>query len=217
MDRITRPLRRSSIVLLMIASFVLAACGANPETSATADQEQPTAAATSAPTTEPTEAPTVPANPTATEETDSAATESEPTVPPEPSATPEPAEPTTPPEPAGPVSLSDGTFNVIDDLHAGTGTVSLIQQPDGSHILRLNEDFTVTFGPDLFVWLSTHTEPRTGAEAQEGYVNLGRLQAREGIQEYVIPADVDISAYQSALIWCRAFSQVMTSAGLSAE
>jgi hypothetical protein len=117
--------------------------------------------------------------------------------------------------PSGPVVLRSGTFNFVDDLHNGTGTAQIIEQPDGSHILRLESDFSVTFGPDLFMWLAGHPEPKTGDEARnQGYVNLGGLQSRSGAQEYEIPADVNLDAYQSAVVWCRAFGQVMTSAPL---
>jgi hypothetical protein len=111
--------------------------------------------------------------------------------------------------------LRSGTFNFVDNLHNGTGTAQIIEQPDGSHILRLESDFSVTFGPDLFMWLAGHPEPKTGDEAQnQGYINLGGLQSRSGAQEYTIPADVNLDQYNSAVVWCRAFGQVMTSAPL---
>jgi hypothetical protein len=84
--------------------------------------------------------------------------------------------------------------------------------------VRLEENFSVTFGPDLFVWLSGHPQPRSSAETQDqGYVNLGGLQSRSGAQEYTIPADVNLDNYESVVIWCRAFSQVMSSAELLEE
>ncbi|MGB7250098.1 MAG: DM13 domain-containing protein, partial [Phormidesmis sp.] len=36
-------------------------------------------------------------------------------------------------------------------------------------------------------------------------VNLGRLEKTDGAQRYAIPADVDIEALKSAVIWCRQF------------
>jgi hypothetical protein len=116
------------------------------------------------------------------------------------------------------VALSSGSFTFVDNLHSATGTATIVEQPDGTRIVRLEENFSVTFGPDLFVWLSGHPQPRSSAETQDqGYINLGGLQSRDGAQEYTIPADVDLSNYQSVVIWCRAFSQVMSSAELTEE
>jgi hypothetical protein len=219
--------------LLLALALLLAACGG---TSPVAEQDAPTEAPPTeeAPTEAPTEAPPTEEAPTEEAPTEEAPTEApDPTEPQpttsateeatttEPTAAPEPTEPPTatsvPPTatPSGPVVLRSGTFNFVDDLHNGTGTAQIIEQPDGSHILRLESDFSVTFGPDLFMWLAGHPEPKTGDEARnQGYVNLGGLQSRSGAQEYEIPADVNLDAYQSAVVWCRAFGQVMTSAPL---
>jgi hypothetical protein len=34
----------------------------------------------------------------------------------------------------------------------------------------------------------------------------GDLQSTDGSQRYEIPADVDIDAFKSAVIWCRQFN-----------
>jgi hypothetical protein len=228
--------------LLLVVALVLAACGTAETTADVEPTAEPTAEPTSGDTDDPTAEPTAEptsgdaddptTEPTAestsgdtdntgsndTADTQVAAAPSatpEPTDTPAPSATPEPS---ATPTPAGPVALKSGTFNVIDNQHSGTGTATILEQPDGSHILRFDANFSVTFGPDLFVWLSGHPEPRTSGESQnQGYVNLGSLQSRNGAQEYTIPADVDVEEFESALVWCRAFSQVMTSAALTSE
>jgi hypothetical protein len=189
------------------------------DTTAATSTPEPEPTATAAPT-EPadptTAAPTEPADPTAS---DTAAATSTPE--PEPTATEVPATPTevpATPTPAGPVTLSAGSFIFIDNLHSAEGTASIVQQPDGTRVLRFDQNFSVTFGPDLFVWLSGHPLPTTEAETiNQGYVQLDRLQSRSGTQEYVIPADVNLDNFQSAVVWCEAFRQVMSSATLEAE
>jgi hypothetical protein len=220
--------------LTMVLAAMLAllvACGASPAEQAAEPTEpaEPTAEPTTAPTepaeptTEPTEAPTDEETSTENDtgsEAAAAPTEAPPTEAPEPTDAPPTAtpEPTAEPTPSGPVALRSGQFNTIDNLHSGTGTATLVQQPDGSHVLRFQENFSVTFGPDLFVWLAGHPEPIANEDAQsQGWVNLGGLQSREGAQEYVIPPDVNVDEYQSALVWCRAFGQIMTSAPLTEE
>ena len=51
--------------------------------------------------------------------------------------------------PAAPAQsrLAAGTFGVVDGIHRGEGTASLVQLPDGQRVLRLEEDFRVTNGP----------------------------------------------------------------------
>jgi hypothetical protein len=60
--------------------------------------------------------------------------------------------------------------------------------------------------------------PRSSSEAlDQGYFEIATLRAREGNQEYTLPADIDLSAYESAIIWCERFSVVMSSAELMPE
>ena len=93
-----------------------------------------------------------------------------------------------------------------DGFHNAEGVAKIIQLADGTDILRL-EKFKATNGPDLYVYLSTD---KTNADI----VNLGRLKGNIGNQNYLIPAGTDITKYNTALIWCRAFSVIFGSAEL---
>jgi len=93
-----------------------------------------------------------------------------------------------------------------DGFHNAEGVAKIIQLADGTDILRL-ENFKATNGPDLYVYLSTD---KTNADT----VNLGRLKGNIGNQNYLIPAGTDITKYNTALIWCRAFSVIFGSAQL---
>jgi Electron transfer DM13 len=94
-----------------------------------------------------------------------------------------------------------------DGFHNAEGVAKVIQLTDGNYILRL-ENFKSTNGPDLYVYLS---EDKTNADI----INLGRLKGNIGNQNYPIPAGTDLSKYNTALIWCRAFSVLFGSAQLS--
>ena len=93
-----------------------------------------------------------------------------------------------------------------DGFHNAEGVAKIIQLADGTDILRL-ENFKATNGPDLYVYLSTD---KTNADI----VNLGRLKGNIGNQNYLIPAGTEITKYNTALIWCRAFSVIFGSAQL---
>lgn len=139
--------------------------------------------------------------------------ESFPTVEPQvvaPTAMEEPAAMT---EEAGMTMLAQGSFYNI--IHAGSGQAIVYQLADGSRILRL-QDFSVDNGPDLYVYL-VPVNPVPDAVGSEipGSVNLGRLKGNLGDQNYDIPADLDLSQFQSVVIWCQAFRVPFSAAPLN--
>ena len=135
-----------------------------------------------------------------------------------------PAEPTAdadatppPPEPAGPVDLATGTL--ISHEHETTGTVRVIELPDGSRQLAI-ENLDTTNGPDVHVWLSAGPviEGFDGWFTAGGhpYVDLGMIKGNQGNQVYDIPADVDLSAYPTVDLWCVQFAVSFGAAALTA-
>jgi hypothetical protein len=170
---------------------------------------------------EPTADPTVTREPTTETEDEPEETPASPTTASRatPEREPEPTQET--PEatatPAGPVALSSGSFTFIDNLHNAEGIATIYRLPDDTRVLRL-EGFRVSDGPDLYVSLSGHPMPRSTSETfDQGYFQLDVLQAQQGNQEYVIPADVELDSFESVVIWCEQFSTVMSSAELTTE
>jgi hypothetical protein len=103
--------------------------------------------------------------------------------------------------------LLTGSFvGVGDGIHDAQGIAKVIPIEDGGDVLRL-EDLVVTNGPDLYVYLSTD-------KSASDFMNLGRLKANIGNQNYPIPVGTDLSKYDTVLIWCRAFSVLFGSADL---
>jgi hypothetical protein len=105
-----------------------------------------------------------------------------------------------------PEDLKTGNFiGVGDGIHDATGVAKVI--PVGEdRILRL-EEFRSTNGPDLYVYLSID-------ERATDFVSLGKLKANIGNQNYEIPEGVDLSRYDTVLIWCQQFSVLFGSAML---
>jgi hypothetical protein len=106
--------------------------------------------------------------------------------------------------------LLTGSFvGVGDGIHDAQGIAKVLPIEGGGDVLRL-EDLVVTNGPDLYVYLSTD-------KRASDFVNLGRLKANIGSQNYPIPVVTDLSKYDTVLIWCRAFSVLFGSADLKSQ
>jgi hypothetical protein len=107
-----------------------------------------------------------------------------------------------------------GMFGEIDAIHKGQGTVTIVESADGAAVMRF-EDFQVTNGPDLYVYLSGHPAPRTSAELhQVDAYEVATLKGNVGAQNYTLPADLDLSRFKSVVIYCKRFTTVFSTAAL---
>ncbi len=109
--------------------------------------------------------------------------------------------------------VASGTFihaSPGDPIHYGRGKVSVFQD-----LLHLENDFEVGPGPKFHVYLvpEQNVVPSTNV-ARLMYVDLGRLKAFKGSQNYPIPAGVDLARYQSVVIWCEQFGVLISPAAL---
>ena len=113
--------------------------------------------------------------------------------------------------------VASGSFGAIDGVHKGHGSASLIRLDDGPPVLRF-EDFQVTNGPDLYVYLSANSAPRSSAELHErAAFEVGQLKGNVGDQNYTLPADLNLDDFSSAVIYCRRFEVVFSTAELRHE
>lgn len=108
--------------------------------------------------------------------------------------------------------LLNGEFRDADSFHMGSGLATIYELASG-RVLRF-ENFDVTNGPDLRVLLSTNPNP-TSRDDIGDYVDLGSLKGNQGNQNYDIPADLDLSQYQSVVIYCMPFHVVFSVASLN--
>lgn len=137
-------------------------------------------------------------------------TEDAPATTPPPDTTPEPV------APPAPVDLATGSF--ITHEHQTSGSVRIVQQPDGSRVLAI-AGLDTSDGPDLRVWLSD--QPVIEGTAGWGvfddglFLELGTLKGNVGDQVYEIPAGVDITPYTSVSIWCARFAVSFGAAALA--
>jgi hypothetical protein len=101
--------------------------------------------------------------------------------------------------------------NPKDPFHYGKGRVTVY-----SSLLHLESNFEVGPGPKFHVYLvpESNIVPSTNV-AKTMYVDLGRLKAFKGSQNYPIPDGVDLAKYGSVVIWCEQFGVLISPAALT--
>ena len=83
-----------------------------------------------------------------------------------------------------------------------TGSAKIYNDINQKKVLL--DNFTITDGPDLKVYLSTTSAPNT-------FVNLGALTSS---RVYLIPNSVDLSVYKYVLIHCQQYNHLFAIAEL---
>ncbi|HET9735115.1 MAG TPA: DM13 domain-containing protein [Burkholderiales bacterium] len=109
--------------------------------------------------------------------------------------------------------LARGEFihaNPQDPIHYGKGRVTVYEG-----VLHLEPDFEVGPGPKYHVYLvpEKNVLPSTNV-ARTMFVDLGRLKAFKGSQNYEMPAGVDVAKFDSVVIWCEQFGVLISPAAL---
>lgn len=100
-----------------------------------------------------------------------------------------------------------------DPVHYGKGAVNVYPST-----VFLGEDFEVGPGPDFHVYLVPKAEIRDASEVKNTmFVDLGRLRAFKGSQNYAIPAGINLKNFPSVVIWCRQFGVLISPADLAFE
>jgi hypothetical protein len=149
---------------------------------------------------------------------ESAPTEPVPAEPDEPVAS-EPAPPTPSDEPVvtevpAPqiVTLAEGGFVPLG-RYSGEGTAVVLNDGSDQRFVRF-EDFSTDNGPDLRVYLAASDANGDAGAFDDDFVDLGVLKGNIGDQNYEIPPGVDLSVYDTVVVWCVRFSTPFTAADL---
>ena len=110
--------------------------------------------------------------------------------------------------------LARGDFihaNPADPVHYGQGRLTVY---DG--LVHLEQDFEVGPGPKFHVYLVPEAEVTPDTRVEETmYVDLGRLKAFSGSQNYPIPDGVNIQDFQHVVVWCEQFNVLISPAKLA--
>ncbi|MCY3799450.1 MAG: DM13 domain-containing protein [Chloroflexi bacterium] len=110
-------------------------------------------------------------------------------------------------------ALMSGDFQELDALHWGAGKATIYELTDSTRILRF-EDFSSARGGDVRVYLARDPQPLSALQLGDDFLDLGRLKGNVGDQSYFLPTDHDLSAYKSAVVFCRQFNMSITVATL---
>lgn len=123
-------------------------------------------------------------------------------------------------EPAAPAvpeirTIATNNGELVDHAHRGDGTANVIT--DGTRtFLRFEDDFAIDNGPDLNVYLVRGVDADGPAGAfDDDFIDLGDLKGNIGAQNYELPEGVDISEYDTVVIWCVRFGVAFNAANLS--
>jgi hypothetical protein len=130
-------------------------------------------------------------------------------VEPEPSTGPAPDAPEEPEPPPQPVRVAAAPLQGLAG-HSASGNVSLIRNPDGSHVVRF-ESFDIEGTPDPELYLLEGADQRN-----PGGADLGAQRGNVGdVSDYAVPAGVEPGANWTVLVWCGQFAVEIANATLA--
>lgn len=114
-----------------------------------------------------------------------------------------------------PVTAATGVFQRVDAVRWAQGDVTLFEGSDGGRVLRF-ENFSMANAPDMRVFLSASTSPRTAEEmrVQGVEVDLGAIVGISGAQSYTVSGGVDITQYRSVVLYSPALDMIYAYAPL---
>jgi len=101
--------------------------------------------------------------------------------------------------------------NPSDPIHYGKGDVTVYRD-----LVHLETNFEVGPGPKYHVYLVPERDVKPDTEvAKTMFVDLGRLRAFKGSQNYELPEGLDLARYPSLVIWCEQFGVLISPAALA--
>ncbi|MEM7762954.1 MAG: DM13 domain-containing protein [Pseudomonadota bacterium] len=84
-----------------------------------------------------------------------------------------------------------------------------IVETDAGVFLELDEQFKTRRAPDLKLFLSPlAADDVTASNATSGSVLIAKLKKAKGAQRYEIPADIDLSQFQTLVLHCEAYTKL---------
>jgi hypothetical protein len=111
--------------------------------------------------------------------------------------------------------MGAGTFHDVDG--SATGQAQLVVKPDGSYVVVL-EDFAIEAIAHTNVVLVSNDDVTATADVDKSkLLDLGPLKATEGMQDFVIPAEMNatvMEGYHAVVIWDTEMEHAIAAAPL---
>jgi len=123
------------------------------------------------------------------------------------------AMPSTPAEIPPPQLLAEGQLTAVSETRPSKGQAQLFRLGTGEYLLRL-EQFSVVKGPGLHVYLTGSSAPQTADSVLRDFIDLGAIKAQQGEQNYLMPADIDLTDYRGVVVFSPFFREIYASAAL---
>ncbi len=111
------------------------------------------------------------------------------------------------------VTLAQGNF-IPRGRYSGAGDAVVLNDGSEQRFLRF-ENFSTDNGPDLRVYLSVSDADGDSGAFDDDFIDLGVLKGNIGDQNYEIPPEVDLSVYDTVVVWCVRFATPFTAADLA--
>jgi len=112
------------------------------------------------------------------------------------------------------VTLAEGSF-IPRGRYSGAGDALVLNDGSEQRFLRF-ENFSTDNGPDLNVYLVNSDADADSGTFDDDFIDLGDLKGNIGDQNYEIPVGVDLSVYDTVVVWCVRFGTPFTAADLVA-
>lgn len=101
------------------------------------------------------------------------------------------------------VPVATGRFHGV--AHQTQGNAGIFRLPDGRNVLRLTH-FQTSNGPDVRLYLIGASDATDNAAVTRDFVEIAKLKANTGDQNYSLPASLDIGRYHAVTVWCYRFN-----------
>lgn len=111
--------------------------------------------------------------------------------------------------------ITQFTGDFFSLAHPQEGTANVLNDGTAQRFLRFEDDFAGDNGPDLNVYLTRADGGRDVGDSDD-YIDLGDLKGNIGSQNYEIPEDVDLTEFDTVVIWCVRFGVSFGAAELAA-
>jgi hypothetical protein len=102
-------------------------------------------------------------------------------------------------------TIREGSF--IEKSKAISGSWRILKAEEGALVLEISDDFKAKSGPDLKVFLSSHSfSDANGKNASKSSTLVGALKKAKGSQRYELPTEIKLSDFKSLLVHCEKYS-----------